>query len=599
MARRALRIVWVIVVLIGVGHFIGITEAVGDQAFIFLGEPNVESGLRLDFGGDVDTEIVRVGPSNAASRRTGNGASLPSPDGNTTPDWYMQFRVADSVIFQGEPTSRVRLEIEYFDEGRDQFRIQYDAIGPSGPFGDGRFTESRPIRKTDTGTFVMATLTLEDAYFGNRDNGADFRIDDAGDGAETIRRVVVTLLPEEAATESHRPPYATTLYHKVLFGYQGWFACPGDGGANRWIHWFQGDNLVASQATVDYWPDVSELGEEELFPTAMTLPDGSPAMVFSSQVEETVVRHFEWMEEYGLDGVFLQRFVGELTNRYVLDRVLENVRIGAEAYGRVFAAMYDVSGADGASLLNRIRLDWQYLVDTLKVTESPTYLHHNGLPVLAIWGLGFDHVNVAPEQAQELIDWLRSGATKYRVTLMGGVPTHWRTRTGDSRPEAGWTEVYRSFDVISPWTVGRYVDELSAWNFMNELILPDMRVAQLAGAEYMPVVWPGFSWNNLYPTDPFNAIPRDGGRFFWSQVYNAIFAGADMLYVAMFDEVDEGTAMFKLAPTRAEIPAQGAFVPLDIDGYSLPSDWYLRLGGEAGRMLRGEIPLSAGMPIEP
>jgi len=72
-----------------------------------------------------------------------------------------------------------------------------------------------------------------------------------------------------------------------------------------------------------------------------------------------------------------------------------------------------------------------------------------------------------------------------------------------------------------------------------------------------------------------------------------------MLYVAMFDEVDEGTAMFKLAPTQAEIPAQGAFVPLNIDGYSLPPDWYLRLGGKATRMLRGEIPLSAIMPIEP
>ena len=40
-------------------------------------------------------------------------------------------------------------------------------------------------------------------------------------------------------------------------------------------------------------------------------------------------------------------------------------------------------------------------------------------------------------------------------------------------------------------------------------------------------------------------IPRCGGRFFWSQIVAAKRAGAEMLYVAMFDEVDEGTAIFK------------------------------------------------------
>ena len=72
-----------------------------------------------------------------------------------------------------------------------------------------------------------------------------------------------------------------------------------------------------------------------------------------------------------------------------------------------------------------------------------------------------------------------------------------------------------------------------------------------------------------------------------------------MIYIAMFDEVDEGTAMFKLAPTSAQLPAQGSFVPLNIDGENVPSDWYLRLAGEAGRLLRGEIPLSPVRPIDP
>ncbi len=72
-----------------------------------------------------------------------------------------------------------------------------------------------------------------------------------------------------------------------------------------------------------------------------------------------------------------------------------------------------------------------------------------------------------------------------------------------------------------------------------------------------------------------------------------------MIYGAMFDEADEGTAMYKLAPTTTEIPAQGSWVPLNIDHYSLPSDWYLRLANEASKMLRADIPLQSTIPIIP
>ena len=72
-----------------------------------------------------------------------------------------------------------------------------------------------------------------------------------------------------------------------------------------------------------------------------------------------------------------------------------------------------------------------------------------------------------------------------------------------------------------------------------------------------------------------------------------------MLYTAMFDEVDEGTAMYKMAATTNELPAGATMVPLDVDGIALPSDWYLQVGGEAARMLRGEIPLQSTLPISP
>ncbi len=57
--------------------------------------------------------------------------------------------------------------------------------------------------------------------------------------------------------------------------------------------------------------------------------------------------------------------------------------------------------------------------------------------------------------------------------------------------------------------------------------------------------------------------------------------------------------MLKMAETPADLPAGAAMVPLNADGISLPSDWYLQVGGEAARMLRGETPVEATLPISP
>jgi hypothetical protein len=111
--------------------------------------------------------------------------------------------------------------------------------------------------------------------------------------------------------------------------------------------------------------------------------------------------------------------------------------------------------------------------------------------------------------------------------------------------------------------------------------------------DFLPVAFPGFSWHNLKAGEaPLDAIPRRQGRFFWSQVVAAKRAGADMLYVAMFDEVDEGTAIFKCTndpPTR-----DGAkFITYE----GLPSDHYLRLTGLAGKVIRSELPPGDELPL--
>src|SRR3989441_11364760 len=65
-----------------------------------------------------------------------------------------------------------------------------------------------------------------------------------------------------------------------------------------------------------------------------------------------------------------------------------------------------------------------------------------------------------------------------------------------------------------------------------------------------------------------------------------------MAYVAMFDEVDEGTAIFKVSNTP---PTQAYFVTYD----GLPTDWYLRLVAEGSKILSGEKPNSPVIPISP
>jgi hypothetical protein len=116
----------------------------------------------------------------------------------------------------------------------------------------------------------------------------------------------------------------------------------------------------------------------------------------------------------------------------------------------------------------------------------------------------------------------------------------------------------------------------------------------------MPVIFPGFSWHNLWAgSHPPNEIPRLGGNFYWKQFHNAVSSGCEMIYNAMFDEMDEGTSMFKMAATKAEAPVDCKTLTMDADGYKLPSDWYLRLAGTATKVLRGELPVTDKMPLDP
>jgi hypothetical protein len=401
-------------------------------------------------------------------------------------------------------------------------------------------------------------------------------------------------VPASADPYGNLGPYAgpvvkgvdtTTLTGKVMCGYQGWFGAPGDGSpASGWRHWtsYQGP-FADGHAKVDLWPDVSELTPAERFTTGFKLSNGRPAEVFSSYKKETVLRHFQWMREYGIDGVFVQRFATHLGNRTRLEfcnTVLANCREGANRYGRAYSVMYDLSGLPNGHIDDVIN-DWRQL--KMAITDDPAYLHHHGKPVVAVWGIGFnDGRDYTLEECRKLIEFLKNDPNAGGCTVVVGVPAHWLELEHDAVNDPELLDVLRLADVISPWTVGRYSTVEEAAKYAHTVLKPDMKWCRRQGIDFMPVVFPGFSWHNLKGGE-LNQIPRLRGHFLWSQFLNAKKAGASMVYVAMFDEVDEGTAIFKCAN---DVPPAGASQFVTFDG--LPSDYYLKVVGAGTRLIRGE-----------
>ena len=394
----------------------------------------------------------------------------------------------------------------------------------------------------------------------------------------------------------------TGLHRRLIVGYQGWFGCPGDAdGNNAWQHWFTGEPGVGTMS-FDALPSLRGLDPKDLCDTGIARAGGGTVGLFSAQSPGVVQSHFAWMKEHGIDGAAVQRFVVELADaskRRRTDRVLANARAAAEASGRVFYLSYDVSGADPATVVAAIRQDWRRLDVDLQLTNSPAYLRDGGKPVLQLWGFGFADRPGEPAEVAALIADLKSGgAGLAAVRLIGGVPSDWRTLGGDAKPAPAWAAVYRSYDVISPWSVGRFGDDAGADAYVNSVVGPDLVETRRLGLGYQPVVFPGFSWRNLMAqrSQPgqLNAIPRRCGNFMWRQVWNLLNAGSDSLYAAMFDEVDEGTALFRVEPLADQLPVGAQMISLNQDGCALPDDWYLRVTGQAAGYLRsGLLPPSA------
>ncbi len=416
--------------------------------------------------------------------------------------------------------------------------------------------------------------------------------------------------PARTDAARHEPPPqvvhvdASTMTGKVMCGYQGWFNTPGDGAGLGWRHYGnpKSRGFEPGKAGIEFWPDMSELGPHERFDTPFRHADGRVAQVFSSAVRDTVVRHFQWMEEYGIDGVFVQRFATEVTTKderastpksRTINKTLENCRAGAERHGRTYAVMYDLTNIS-ADRIARVKDDWRFLVKEMGILKDAAYQRHGGRPVVALWGIGFRDRAYGPRELGELVGFLKNDPECGGLTVMLGTSTYWRIGDRDAGPFAEWEQVYQIAHIISPWMVGRYEKAAQARKYAVTTARDDRAWCNANGKEFMPVVFPGFGWSNLKKDTTENAnafIDRDGGRFLWAQ-YDAHVreGGVKMIYQAMFDELDEGTHIFK---STNEAVGPSTFQTFG----KLPTDHYLWLVGQAAKRVRGELPITPEMPV--
>ena len=378
--------------------------------------------------------------------------------------------------------------------------------------------------------------------------------------------------------------YHNTAYNSykglVMAGYQGWFNAEGDGADRGFYHYRGSDGFKPGSATVDMWPDVSEYSRT--YPTDFIMPDGSNARVFSSFDQSTVDTHFKWMKEYGLDGVFMQRFVSEIKSEKGINhfnKVLSSAMTASNAYDRAICIMYDLSGmsaGDETIVIEDIKqIAEEYNIFNHKKNSS--YLYHNSKPLVAVWGVGFnDNRKYGIDNCENLVDSLK--AQGYSILI--GVPAFWRELKEDTEPTPRLHDLIRKCDIVMPWFVARYTPE--SFGGFSSIVAKDLAWCNDNGLDYAPLVFPGFSWKNMYGENTLS-IPRCRGEFLQQQIDNALTSGVSMLYVAMFDEIDEGTAIFKCA-TNVPVDSLGtSFVPIE---YGLSSDHYLKIIGNAAKRLK-------------
>lgn len=486
------------------------------------------------------------------------------------------------ITFSGGVTY---LEVTYVDQGYGKLDVQLvidnQAIKPDRGLG---------LSLSDSGREVQARMRFSNLTTSGSGNiSVKIGLERSGGQPLSVSGVALHELPFDDSkfkfiiSEPWKGPYRgpgvrakdnTTLKGKMMTGYQGWFRTPNDPDGGGWIHW---GNMQEGTFSTDMWPDVSQYPPSILEKAAgVKLKSGKQAYLFSSAWPEVVDTHFRWMRENDIDGAFLQRFVSDgfpaISGRP--DWVLSNVRAAANRQGRIWAIEYDVSGYPDAKLLETLKADWKWLVDEFRLLEDPNYAREGGKPVVFIWGLPFPDRGISPATANAVADFFKNDPKYGGNYVIGGIPGNWRTL------EAPWQEHVVKYDCVLAWMSQSYAEDIK-----------DLKGLDLS---YYAHVMPGFSWANLkhIPAGETSLAytPRDGGAQYWKQFSNAARAGSDRVFVGMFDEYDEATAIMPMSDDSPPTPTRPGVGATFYNGPNAQEQ------GRFARLPRAEIQLGSGPP---
>ncbi|PNP58289.1 hypothetical protein THARTR1_01804 [Trichoderma harzianum] len=324
---------------------------------------------------------------------------------------------------------------------------------------------------------------------------------------------------------------------KWLYGYQGWFRKPASGVNNHWSP--NGGTPGPDNVEFEFVPDVSQYPANCLFTSTLTAPNGQPVQLYDNTCQGVVDLHFKWMQQYGIDGIIVQRFLSHLSD----------------------ASFITVSPQPSRSRRRQIRPRLHRRIRRLRRKLR----HRQRRPTVAINVT--DGANIAAQ-------------LKNAGAYVGyGVPANFGT---DVRANTGFAAAYKAANLISPWTVGSFSNGGYLKGYHTTTQIPDSQTLQSLGIDHAPLIWPGTSayhLNGVNTPANFDYFARFNGSFYSMQADAIASLAVKPLFAfnAMFDEINEGTQSLPCLKNN-QLPTNEKFV--GYDNTFTDTAFYLELGGQ-------------------